>query len=60
MARLDSLRQWRPSRLGLKLFVAILSVNVAIAASMFLAVSYSIHPCLCPHPSHSLGHPTHL
>ncbi|WFE72912.1 ATP-binding protein [Halomonas sp. M1] len=42
MARLDSLRQWRPSRLGLKLFVAILSVNVAIAASMFLAVSYSI------------------
>lgn len=36
------LRQWRPSPLGLKLFVAILSVNVAIAASMFLAVSYSI------------------
>ncbi|MDX1712158.1 MAG: two-component sensor histidine kinase, partial [Halomonas venusta] len=37
-----SLRQWRPSRLGLKLFVAILSVNVAIAASVFLAVTYSI------------------
>lgn len=39
---LASLRHWRPSRLGLKLFVAILSVNVAIAASVFLAVSYSI------------------
>ncbi len=39
---LASLGQWRPSRLGLKLFVAILSVNVAIAASVFLAVSYSI------------------
>lgn len=42
MGRWDRLRQWRPSRLGLKLFVAILSVNVAIAASVFLAVSYSI------------------
>lgn len=42
MALLASLRQWRPSRLGLKLFAVILSVNVAIAASMFLAVSYSI------------------
>lgn len=42
MALIASLRQWRPSRLGLKLFVAILSVNVAIAASIFLAVSYSI------------------
>ena len=28
--------------MGLKLFVAILSVNVAIAASMFLALTYSI------------------
>ncbi|RUR37764.1 ATP-binding protein [Vreelandella populi] len=36
------LSSWRPSRLGLKLFVAILSVNVAISASMFMAVSYSI------------------
>lgn len=42
MSRWTRLRQWRPSRLGLKLFVAILSVNVAIAASVFLAVSYSI------------------
>ena len=42
MTRLALLRQWQPSRLGLKLFVVILSVNVAIAASMFLAVSYSI------------------
>lgn len=42
MAVLSTLRQWRPSRLGLKLFVIILSVNVAISASMFLAVSYSI------------------
>ncbi|PCF94746.1 ATP-binding protein [Vreelandella nigrificans] len=42
MALLASLRQWRPSQLGFKLFVAILSVNVVIAASMFLAVSYSI------------------
>lgn len=42
MKPLASLRQWRPSRLGLKLFVAILSVNVAIAASVFLAVTYSI------------------
>ncbi|MGO3666983.1 MAG: two-component sensor histidine kinase, partial [Vreelandella alkaliphila] len=42
MKLLASLRQWRPSRLGLKLFVAILSVNVAIAASVFLAVTYSI------------------
>ena len=41
MSRWTRLRQW-PSRLGLKLFVAILSVNVAIAASVFLAVSYSI------------------
>ncbi|MGP8289528.1 ATP-binding protein [Vreelandella zhanjiangensis] len=37
-----SFPKWRPSRLGLKLFAAILSVNVAISASMFLAVSYSI------------------
>ncbi|WP_018916370.1 ATP-binding protein [Vreelandella zhanjiangensis] len=37
-----SFSKWRPSRLGLKLFAAILSVNVAISASMFLAVSYSI------------------
>ena len=42
MAVLTAIRQWRPSRLGLKLFVSILSVNVAISASMFLAVSYSI------------------
>lgn len=42
MAVLTAIRQWRPSRLGLKLFVIILSVNVAISASMFLAVSYSI------------------
>ncbi|WGI24600.1 ATP-binding protein [Halomonas alkaliantarctica] len=42
MALLTAIRQWRPSRLGLKLFVIILSVNVAISASMFLAVSYSI------------------
>jgi two-component system sensor histidine kinase BaeS len=42
MAVLPAIRQWRPSRLGLKLFVIILSVNVAISASMFLAVSYSI------------------
>ncbi|BCB59666.1 MULTISPECIES: ATP-binding protein [unclassified Halomonas] len=42
MRRWSRLRQWRPSRLGLKLFVVILSVNVAIAASVFLAVSYSI------------------
>ncbi|MFB9865860.1 ATP-binding protein [Vreelandella sulfidaeris] len=42
MARFAAVRQWRPSRLGLKLFVIILSVNVAISASMFLAVSYSI------------------
>ncbi|WP_447043430.1 ATP-binding protein [Vreelandella sp. H-I2] len=42
MAVLNAIRQWRPSRLGLKLFVIILSVNVAISASMFLAVSYSI------------------
>lgn len=42
MAILTALRQWRPSRLGLKLFITILSVNVAISASMFLAVSYSI------------------
>ncbi|MGO3699563.1 MULTISPECIES: ATP-binding protein [Halomonas] len=37
-----TLPTWRPSRLGLKLFSAILSVNVAISATMFLAVSYSI------------------
>ena len=42
MTMLTAIRQWRPSRLGLKLFVIILSVNVAISASMFLAVSYSI------------------
>ncbi len=42
MKALHSLRQWRPSRLGMKLFAAILSVNVAIAASVFLAVTYSI------------------
>ena len=42
MAVLTAIRHWRPSRLGLKLFVIILSVNVAISASMFLAVSYSI------------------
>ncbi|GEN27394.1 two-component sensor histidine kinase [Halovibrio variabilis] len=42
MALPTAIRQWRPSRLGLKLFVIILSVNVAISASMFLAVSYSI------------------
>lgn len=42
MTLLTAIRQWRPSRLGLKLFVIILSVNVAISASMFLAVSYSI------------------
>ncbi|MCL7928414.1 ATP-binding protein [Halomonas llamarensis] len=33
---------WRPSRLGLKLFAIILSVNVAISAGVFMAVSYSI------------------
>ncbi|MFG6666033.1 ATP-binding protein [Halomonas sp. HNIBRBA4712] len=42
MSRLGALSRWRPSRLGLKLFAVILSVNVAIAASIFLAVSYSI------------------
>lgn len=42
MAVSTAVDQWRPSRLGLKLFVIILSVNVAISASMFLAVSYSI------------------
>lgn len=34
--------RWRFSRLGLKLFLIILSVNVAISAGVFLAVSYSI------------------
>ena len=33
---------WRFSRLGLKLFMIILSVNVAISAGVFLAVSFSI------------------
>ncbi|MGM0520738.1 MAG: ATP-binding protein [Pseudomonadota bacterium] len=33
---------WKPSRLGLKLFAIILSVNVAISAGVFMAVSYSI------------------
>ncbi|MGO2579260.1 MAG: ATP-binding protein [Halomonas sp.] len=42
MALHGPLRQWRPSRLGLKLFAIILSVNVAISVSMFMAVSYSI------------------
>ncbi|WP_447555408.1 ATP-binding protein [Vreelandella sp. EE22] len=42
MSRLSALSRWRPSTLGLRLFVVILSVNVAIAASIFLAVSYSI------------------
>lgn len=35
-------RQWRLSRLGFKLFAIILSVNVAISAAVFLAVSFSI------------------
>ncbi|MCA1771238.1 MAG: HAMP domain-containing protein [Halomonas sp.] len=34
--------RWRFSRLGLKLFLIILSVNVAISTGAFLAVSYSI------------------
>ncbi|WP_447527875.1 ATP-binding protein [Vreelandella sp. TE19] len=42
MSRLGALSRWRPSTLGLRLFAVILSVNVAIAASIFLAVSYSI------------------
>ncbi|UYG00613.1 ATP-binding protein [Halomonas sp. GD1P12] len=42
MTRLQTLSRWRPSRLGWRLFAVILSVNVAIAASTFLAVSYSI------------------
>ncbi|MCB8887965.1 ATP-binding protein [Vreelandella malpeensis] len=42
MSRLRTLAAWRPSTLGLRLFVVILSVNVAIAASIFLAVSWSI------------------
>ncbi|SDN78717.1 ATP-binding protein [Vreelandella arcis] len=33
---------WRFSRLGLKLFLIILSVNVAISAGVFMAVSFSI------------------